>query len=238
MRVKINGEILPDDFAAMYRDWGYDTGYTNPGALREAVDANPAGEDLVLEINSVGGACDAAAEMYSVIQQAVASGMRVVAEIQSLAASAASWLALACSEVRISLSAQMMIHCSSVWTAGNAAMLRHDAELLDAQDETILNLYERKCAGKASRDTLREMLDHETYITAPEAVRLGLADSIIGGGEGAALPAVANSVQDCVVRAMRTLPDISELMERDNDRRQEEAQRQRDRLRLEAGRWA
>lgn len=211
MKMKMQGEIVCDAWAESYRRAGYQHGFFCPGDLRDALDRLPSGEDLTLEVNSVGGDVDAAAEMYSVIRNAVSDGRRIVAEVQSLAASAASWLILACNEVRISLSAQLMIHCAWGVALGNARAMSHAAEDLGMTDETILNLYCVKCGGKASRETLQQLMDHETYITAPEAVRMGLADSIIGGHDPADFPAVANGVQSCIVRAMRVLPPIEDL---------------------------
>jgi ATP-dependent Clp protease protease subunit len=176
----------------------------------------------VLEINSVGGVVDAGSEIYSLIEQAVSSGKTVVAEVQSLAASAASYLILACSEVRMSMAAQMMIHCASVfaWGNKNKSALRHDADCLAVTDETILNLYCKRCGDKASREELQAMMEAETYITAADCVRLGLADGIINEApeaEGEAVALVA-SATNCVVRAMRTLPDIRDLMTREQER--------------------
>lgn len=220
MRLNLQGEIVPSDWAAAYRKWGYTAGFYCPQDVRDALTNLPEGEELVLEINSVGGVVDAGSEIYSLIEQAVSSGRTVIAEVQSLAASAASYLILACSEVRMSLAAQMMIHCSGTFSLGNKAALRHDADRLAVTDETILNLYCKRCGDKASREELQAMMEAETYITAADCVRLGLADGIIGEApeaEGEAVALVA-SATNCVVRAMRTLPDIRDLMAREQER--------------------
>ena len=70
----------------------------------------------MLEINSPGGSVFAGSEMYSVLK---ACGLSTRAEIQSLAASAASYLCLGCGTVAISPVAQMMIHLPSTCTDGD-----------------------------------------------------------------------------------------------------------------------
>lgn len=223
MRLNLQGEVIPNNWAEAYRRWGYKAGFYCPQDIRDALDSLPEGEELVLEINSVGGVVDAGSEIYSLINQAVSSGKTVVAEVQSLAASAASYLVMACSEVRMSVAAQMMIHCASMFAFGNKnkSALRHDADCLAVTDETVLNLYCKRCGDKASREELQAMMEAETYITAADCVRLGLADGIIGEapdtGEGEAVALVA-SATNCVVRAMRTLPDIRDLMAREQER--------------------
>lgn len=61
------------------------------------------------------------------------------------------------------------------------------------------------------------MMEEESYLSAQECLKLGLVDAIIGEAaqDGPSLGLVA-SVHDNTVRAMRTLPDVHELMERRN----------------------
>lgn len=226
MRINLSGELIPDEWAEVYRFWGYESGYFNPAVIRNAVANLPAGEELVLEINSVGGSVDAAAEIYSVIQT---SSAHIRAEIQSLAASAASYMALACERIDIALPAQMMIHCASWCVGGNKAEHTWAAKQLAVTDDAILDCYVRKSGGKASRDQLREMMEAETYLSARQCLELGLVDGILGEDaqpEGEPLALVA-SVTGNVMRAMRTLPDIRDLMAR-RDRSDRQAQEEID----------
>ena len=114
MRVTLNGIVAADDDVEIYQWFGYSA--FSPKAVRDAVAATPEGEDLVLEINSGGGSVFAGSEIYSVLR---ASSVHTVAEVQSLAASAASYLCLGCDEVQISPVAQMMIHLPATYTEGN-----------------------------------------------------------------------------------------------------------------------
>lgn len=217
--MNLSGELLSDDYAEVYRWWGFEAGYYCPGDIRAVIEQLKPGEELVLEINSIGGMVEAAAEIYSIIQK-LPNPTR--AEIQSLAASAASYFPLACDRVEIALPAQMMIHCSSWRVGGN----KHDhtwaAQQLDTTDQSILDVYCRKCGDKADRAELERMLNEETYLSAQQCLQLGLVDAIIGDapaqGSGSALVA---SIHNNTVRAMRTLPDIEDLRRRRDAQREE-----------------
>ena len=163
MRVTLNGIVAADDDVEIYQWFGFAA--FSPKAVRDAVAATPEGEDLVLEINSCGGSVFAGAEIYSVLR---ASGVRTVAEVQSLAASAASYLCLGCDEVQISPVAQMMIHLPSTCTEGNRTDHMLSIQMLDSTREAILNAYELKAGGKADRAEFRRMIAAGIYAESRE----------------------------------------------------------------------
>lgn len=209
--LNLKGELIPDDWAEVYRCFGITAGFYCPADVREVIEALEPGEELVLEINSIGGSVDDAAEIYSMIQK-LANPTR--AEIQSLAASAASYFPLACDRVEIAMPAQMMIHCASWGVRGNKHDHEWAARQLDVTDNSILDTYCRKCGEKADRAELQRMMEEETYLSAQDCLRLGLVDAIIGETADDAPTALVASVHDNTVRAMRTLPDVRELMAR------------------------
>lgn len=212
MKVNLKGELISDDWAEVYRFFGIQTGYYCPTDILAAMEELEDGEELVLQINSVGGDVDAASEIYSAI---AACRNPTRAEIQSLAASAASYFPLACDFVAISPPAQMMIHCASWDIGGNKHEHQWVAQQLDATDTSILDTYCRKC-GEQHREELQKLMNEETYLTARQCLALGLVDGIIGDDESQSneepLRMVA-SVFNNTVRAMRTLPDIRDMME-------------------------
>lgn len=175
MRVTLNGIVSADDDKWIYEWFGYSA--FSPQQVRDAIAANPEGEELVLEINSPGGSVFAGSEMYSVLK---ASGLRTRAEIQSLAASAASYLCLGCDTVAISPVAQMMIHLPSTSTDGDRTAHQRSIGMLDSTREAILNAYELKARGKSDRASLRRMMSSETWLTAQDALDHGLVDEILG----------------------------------------------------------
>lgn len=216
--MNLSGELIPDDWAELYRWFGYENGFYCPADIRDVISQLQPGEELVLEINSIGGSVDDAAEIYSILQK-LPNPTR--AEIQSLAASAASYFPLACDRVEIALPAQMMIHCASWNVGGNKRDHAWTAKQLDVTDQSILDTYCRKCGDKADRADLERMMEEETYLSAQKCLQLGLVDAIIGGPEQAEPAALAASVHSNTVRAMRTLPDIRDLMARRDAQRQD-----------------
>lgn len=208
MVINLSGELIPDEWAELYRDWGYAAGFFCPADLRKALAELPEGEELVLEINSVGGSVDGGAEIYSLIQ-ACKNPTRAV--IQSMAASAASYMIMACDTIDICLPAQMMIHCAWGGGAGNQREHQQMAQALGVCDESILACYAKRCQGKTDKETLRAMMEAETFIGAQDAVAYGLADNVIGGEASEDPQMMAASVCGNLVRAMRVLPDIAVL---------------------------
>lgn len=175
MRVTLNGIVSADDDKWIYEWFGY-TAFS-PQQVRDAVANNPEGEELVLEINSPGGSVFAGSEMYSVLR---ACAIPTRAEIQSLAASAASYLCLGCDTVAISPVAQMMLHLPSTCTDGDRVAHQRSIGMLDATREAILNAYEQKAGEKCDRAELRRMMSTETWLSAQEALEHGLVDEILG----------------------------------------------------------
>lgn len=175
MRVPFNGYVVADDDAFFYRWFGYSC--ICPADLRAAIEKNPAGEELVLEVNSPGGDVMAGNEMYSILR--TLQGVDAVAEVQSLAASAMSYAILGCRRVMMSPVAQMMIHLPAVVSDGNYHDHQHSALVLKSIGESILNAYEVRCAGRTDRKTLQQMMEKETWMPAQDAVAAGLADGIL-----------------------------------------------------------
>lgn len=209
MILNLSGELISDEWAELYRRHDYNAGFYCPADVRGAIGQLQPGEELVLEINSVGGSVDAAAEIYSMIET-TQNPTRAV--IQSLAASAASYMIQSCDRVEIHLPAQMMIHLASSGAWGNKHAFERAYQMLDSCDKSILSVYARRSAGKADRDTLEQLMENETYLTSTDALGYGLVDAVIGGEQAAGPQMVAASAFNNTVRAMRTLPDIQDLI--------------------------
>lgn len=174
MRMQINGEIVMSDDKWVYDWFGLES--TAPSDIRAALNGLEDGEELTLEINSGGGVVWAGFEIYSLLRQ---SGRQCVAEVQSLAGSAASTILQGCSVRRMSPVAQVMIHKPAIRVEGNTAVLEQAHQLLDATRESILNAYELRCGPKCSREELGRMMDEERWMSAQEAIDRGLADEIM-----------------------------------------------------------
>lgn len=211
MKLNLNGELIPSDWAEIYRRWGYESGFYCPDDIRKAIDGLEAGEELLLEINSIGGGVDAGNEIYSLLESCV-NPTRAV--IQSLAASAASYMIMSCDRIEMHLPAQIMVHRANIGVWGNAEDLRQAQQRLNTTDNAILDTYCRRCGSKATRDDLFALMVNETYISARDALQYGFVDSIIGDDPNSIQTGLlAASAFNNTVKAMRTLPDIHELMQ-------------------------
>lgn len=165
--------MTADDDLWVY-DW-FGISAFSPNTVREAL-RNNTDDELVVEVNSGGGSVFAGFEIFSMLRGAKC---RTVAVVQSLAASAASTIISGCETVQVSPVAQIMLHLPSIYTEGNREDHRDSIKLLDSITESILNGYETKCRGKATRDKLAQLMRAETWIPAQDAVEMGLADEIL-----------------------------------------------------------
>jgi len=135
--------------------------------------------DIELHVNSPGGDVFAARAMVAAV---AAHPSHITAYVDGLAASAASYVALACDKVVMQEGAMMMIHCASCITWGTSEDMIEMAKLLEKIDATIVSDYERK-TGK-SPDELMEMMRDETWMTGAEAVAEGFADEVVKNEKG------------------------------------------------------
>lgn len=135
----------------------------------KAIDA----QVIHLRINSPGGSVFAARAMETALREHKA---RVVVHIDSLAASAASLLAMAGDEIVMAKGAMMMIHRAWTLAWGNADELKKTADLLDKIDGTLIETYADR--SKLSAEAVAAAMAEETWYTAQQAVDAGLADRV------------------------------------------------------------
>lgn len=200
MRVQLNGEVIPSEYQWLY-DW-FGIAAFSPDVVRSAVERNPDGEDLELEINSVGGSVFAGFEIYSILR---AAKCNTVAMVQSLAASAASTVMIGCRRVLLSPVAQVMIHMPATYTEGNQRAHQESLQMLDSITQSILNGYQLRCGDKATRERLESLMEAETWLPAQDAVELGLADAIMLDTENTDVSALPLSVVNAVGGGIRAL---------------------------------
>lgn len=127
-----------------------------------------------LRINSPGGDVFAGRAIENAIRQ---SDKTVVAHVDGLAASAASFVALAADSVEIAPGAFFMIHRAWTFAYGDSSDLLAAADLLDKIDESLVKTYAQETGRDP--DEIRAWMDAETWFTADEAVANGFADGIM-----------------------------------------------------------
>lgn len=126
-----------------------------------------------LRVDSPGGSVFAARAMQTALRQHKA---RVVAHIDGLAASAATFLIAAADEIVMTVGARMMIHQASTLEIGTSDIFRKTAELLDSIDIDIAQTYAKRT--KKPWEDMAEMMRAETWFTAQEALDLGMVDRV------------------------------------------------------------
>ena len=143
-----------------------------PVIFREELHA--AEGDVVLWINSPGGDCFAAAQIYNMLMDYPGS---ITVKIDGLAASAASVIAMAGTTVEISPVGMVMIHNPMTISIGDVQEMERAIALLAEVKESIINAYEIKTG--MSRAKISRLMDAETWMNAKKAVELGFADAIL-----------------------------------------------------------
>lgn len=175
--IDIKGNIYDNDSANFFQYFGMKV--VSPSQVDQSInddrlDNGDGKNDLIINIASNGGDVFAASEIYTM---AKAYKGNVIVNIQGLAASAASVIAMAGNQVNISPTAQIMIHKAWSGMQGNADDLNHEATVLDGIDASIAAAYEAK-TGMSQADLLN-LMSNETWLGAKDAVDKGFADQIM-----------------------------------------------------------
>jgi len=130
--------------------------------------------DIVVWINSPGGDCVAASQIYAMLMDYPHD---VTVKIDGIAASAASVIAMAGTQVLMAPTSLMMIHNPLTVAIGDTEEMQKAIAMLDEVKESIINAYEIKTGQ--SRAKISHLMDGETYMNANKAVELGFADGIL-----------------------------------------------------------
>lgn len=139
---------------------------------------NQGNGNITVWINSPGGDCVAAAQIYNMLIDYKGD---VTVKIDGIAASAASVIAMAGTKVLMSPVSMLMIHNPMTIAFGSKGEMEKAISMLDEVKESIINAYEIKTG--MSRAKLSHLMDSETWMDAHKAVELGFADDILKRSE-------------------------------------------------------
>ena len=172
-----------------------------PGQFRKELFSGK--DDITLWINSNGGDCIAASQIYTFLMDYPGE---VTVKIHGMAASAASVIAMAGTKVLMSPTALMLIHNPWTMAIGDKYDMEKAGVLLDEVKQSILNAYEIKTG--LSRTKLSHLMDDETPMSVHTAIALGFCDGILqaqprpasvdANGCNVTLPPVANKSKTTV----------------------------------------
>lgn len=143
-----------------------------PEAFRKELFAG--GGPITIWINSPGGDCIAASQIYTMLMNYKDD---VTVKIDGVAASAASVIAMAGTQVLIAPTALIMIHNPQAMAFGDHADMEKAIDMLTEVKESIINAYEIKTG--LPRKQLSRMMDDETWMNAKKALELGFADGML-----------------------------------------------------------
>ena len=189
--LEINGEIASEPW--------FDDDVT-PKIFRDELFAGNG--PVTIWLNSPGGDCIAASQIYSMLMDYPGN---VTIKVDGIAASAASVIAMAGTTVLMAPTALMMIHNPMTIAYGNAVEMTKAIEVLDEVKESIINAYELKTG--LSRARLSHLMDAETWMNAGKAMELGFADGILEdrkkcASDEAAFSFAARSSEMCLMNKL------------------------------------
>ena len=174
-------EGIPEEVRTLYlngtiaeESW-FDDDVT-PALFKEELNAGDG--DIVVWINSPGGDCVAAAQIYNML---IDYKGNVTVKIDGIAASAASVIAMAGTKVLMSPVSMMMIHNPVTIAIGDAEDMADAIEMLSEVKESIMNAYEIKTG--MSRAKISRLMDATTWMNANKAIELGFIDGILSREE-------------------------------------------------------
>ena len=143
-----------------------------PGLFKSELEQHPG--DLTVWICSPGGDVFAASQIYTMLRNHKG---KITVKIDTLAASAASVVAMSGDETFISPTGMLMVHDPACFASGNKADMEKAIKILEEVKESIINAYAEK--SHLSRNKIARLMDEETWMNAEKALQLGFVDGIL-----------------------------------------------------------
>jgi ATP-dependent protease ClpP protease subunit len=151
------------------------------------------GDTVTVQINSPGGDVFEGLAIYNLLAE---DPRPVTVKVLGLAASAASFIAMAGDDVQVARSGFLMIHNAWVMAIGNRHDLRDAADMLEPFDAALADIYATRTG--LAQDEIAALMDKETWMNGSDAVDRGFADSLLAsdavkeesGGKASALSRV------------------------------------------------
>ena len=179
--------------------------YADDNSVKEQLANMQSAKEITVNINSVGGDVFTGISIYNMLKRHKA---KIIVNVDGLAASIASVIAMAGDVIRMPSNSMMMIHNAMTMVAGNANDLRSTADLLEKVTDTLMSAYLDR-SDKLERNELKALLDAETWLSAEEAKELGLIDEVITSKKIAACASkgelsMFNKVPESVLKMVET----------------------------------
>lgn len=183
-KVRLNDAVMPwsadELISEIERSYGNKAVAENLTVGGFMASADDALDTLEIEVNSPGGSVLDGYRIYNAIMSMRGRGVRVVATVNTLAASMGSVILMAADKVRIVEGGRIMIHEAAQAVHGNAADHARAAKNLEEISEEIAAIYANRTG--ATKEEMRAAMKAETWMGARESVERGFADSIVKFG--------------------------------------------------------
>jgi ATP-dependent protease ClpP protease subunit len=155
------------------QNWWSDAGVTAATVAKAIKDAG-AFDSISLRINSPGGSAFEGVAIFNLLRS---QGKPIEVFVDGIAASAASVIAMAGDTINIGVGAMLMIHNAMWGVFGDAQALRKGADVIDNISVTIGGIYVQRTKNDA--ETVKTLMDAETWMGADEAIKQGFADQLM-----------------------------------------------------------
>ena len=185
---------------AIGKSYWDDSGITEQ-EVRDGLKSIPNGKKINVRLNSEGGSVKEGLGIYNAFKERAAD---ITCHITGYALSIASVFPLGAGKVVSPKSAIWMMHKAWSWSQGNADDMRQTADMLDAHDQTLADIYASE-TGKTKAEIL-DAMEKETWIKGADAVAFGLADE--SDVEDDASAAYRPLAKDFLSRCKNIAPEI------------------------------
>lgn len=182
---------------------------------------------LLIKLNSYGGDAFEGIEIYNYLKSLK---NKVVVEVTSIAASAASIIAMGADEIRMSNGSQLMIHEASTFAVGTKSEMQKTLNALKSMDNSIVDIYHEKTG--LDKTEILQLMEEETWFTSEEAVKYKFADNVITtkGGDTVAKHTKNDIAKRIVAMLNEEEVEETEVEEVDYEKRIKDIERRLDAL--------
>ena len=174
--ILIYGNILTSADAAFLREVLGDKTVMSSAIFQELIDAIDG--DFKLRVNSKGGDIFETQAIINLISERKRKGDRVHVQIDGMAASAASLIAITGDQIDISPLSNVMIHGIQLVTFGDVKRVQKIVNNAEKMNKSVASLYAKRMKD-FSLEQVQAKLEEETWFSAEEAVEVGLADRLL-----------------------------------------------------------
>lgn len=180
--------------------WG-GGGYAHSAqSFKRELDALGDIKTLNVYINSPGGDVFEGSAIYNMLKRK-AKVCNVYAYIDGLAASISSVIPMGVTKIFMPSNAMMMVHKAWCYTAGNSNDLMNTAQALMKIDTSIKQAYLDRAGDKLDDETITDLMEKETWLTARECLDYGLCDEVIDAKQ------VAAKFDDTILKNYKNVPE-------------------------------